>query len=248
MRDGFAGGLAVGVIATLVLCWLFDPRLGPIFEAEFVSIFAIVATLVAAAVAYGGILRQIAHQNALERNRRLAELEAERAALPLALSRMMGISRRKIQDIVGHDEVVIGLEEESTDFEVTHLESIKAMIKVADEPVRHRLHAILRGYQVAAGRWKFTAPLSKTPEEQSGDGYNRIWISYRWALVHALCESLLDFSRGAAPDFDGDFPNERMMSALVLSGVLADRYTDFKEAFERKIETDAKKPITELFI
>lgn len=250
MRDGFPGGLASGTIITLMLCWLFDPQVGAIIESEAVSFVTIAATIAAAAIAYEGILRQIRHQNEIEADRKLAELEAERAAMPLALSRICEISRRGIQDLVGHEEIYGALANEDMSLEATHVQSIKAMIKVSPVPVRVRLQAILRGYQVALAStdWELSDPLVKTPHDQGADGYTRISLCYRWALLHALAESLFNFSRGGSADLDLPFPNDRLMSAVKLSGVVPEWYSDFEGFFQRAVARASKEPLEGLFI
>lgn len=250
MRDGFPGGAATGTIGTLAMCWLLDPRVGPIIESEAVSFFAIAATIAAAAIAYAGILRQIRHQNEIEDVRKLAELEAERAAMPIALSRICEISRRGIQDLVGHGEIHGKLADENMSLDATHVQSIKTMIKVSTLPVRVRLQAILRGYQVALAStdWDLSDPLVKAPDNQGADGYTRISLCYRWALLHALAESLFNFSRGGSPDLDEPFPNERLLSAVKFAGVVPEWYTDFEGFFQRAIDRAANEPLEKLFI
>ena len=250
MLDGFPGGLAAGTIATLLLCLLIDPRVGPIISGNSVQFVTIGVTLLAAAIAYFGILKQIKHQNDLEDLRDLKAMEAERALLPLALSRICQISSRGIQDLVGHDELHCDLADKDMALERTYIESIKAMIKVSDQPVRTRLQAILRGYQLAlAGRdWQLTDPLNKDPKPQCADGLQRISLCYRWALVYALAESLFDFARGAEYNLNEPFPNERLLSAVMLSGVAPHFYTGFNDHFERRIEKQTGMPVSELFI
>ncbi len=249
--DSFPVGLTTGVIATLFLCWLLDPRVGPIISGQSAQFVTIGVTLLAAAIAYTGILKQIRHRSELEELRRGMAMEAERAILPLALSRVCEISRRGIQDIVGHIEIHGTLADESMKLELTHIESIKAMIRVSDQPVRVRLQAILRGYQVALASvdWDdLTDPLTKSPEPQCADGHTRISLCYRWALLYALAESLFDFARGAEPVLNEPFPNERVLSAVRFSGVVVDWYTDFEGFLKRAVEREAKKPLAELFI
>lgn len=249
MQDGFPCGLAVGVSSTFALCYFIDPRVGPIFGSEAISVFAIIATLAAAAIAYSGVLRQITHQNEIEKNRKAGELEAERAALPIALSRVCEISRRGIQDVVEHKNVYSELANENMHLEITHIESIKAMIKVSPPDVQSRLQSILAGYQLAMASLdgNLGGSLVKAPASQSLDGKNRIALCFRWALLYSLAESLFDFSRGGREAFTGRFPDQRVLSAVRLSGVVPSQFDDFSEFFQRMINRYANKPLGSMF-
>ncbi|WP_375690200.1 hypothetical protein [Pseudooceanicola sp. LIPI14-2-Ac024] len=249
LRDGFPAGLAVGVIATLAMCWLLDPELGPVFEAEAASFFAIGATITAAAIAYAGILRQISHSEEVAERRRMREADAEIASLPLALTRVCQVAQRGIQDIVEHSNIHGTILPCTTELEKDHIDSIKAAIVVSDTPVKERLQGILRGYQLALASEDFgpLQSISKDPLKQSLGGINRISLSYRWALVHALSEDLFEYSRGGTLDASKPFPNIRVISAVKFAGVEPDEFTDFEGFFKRAIERDAKNPIAKLF-
>jgi len=236
MRDGFPGGLATGCIATLVSLWFFDPRLGPVLEGEAASFFAIGATLAAAAVAYAGILRQIGHQRLLEEDRRQGELEAERAALPLALARICEISEQGMQELFDHRDLTGKLVTAGMKLEETHTETIKAMIKVSPSPVRVRLQAILRGYQVAMASvdWDLRDDVMKVPAKQSADGITKIALCYRWAMVYAIAESLFNFSRGDTAPLVNQHLASQILPATQKAGITPAFYTGFEDAFRRK--------------
>ena len=250
IKFGFTGGLAIVVLATLVFFWAVDPGLRPVSQSEAVSYFAVLMTLFAAMVAYSGVLRQIGHQQEVEDQRRKAELEAERAALPLALSRICEISRRGIQDVIGHDEVHQPLAPESLSLEATHTESIKAVIKMSNSQVRPRLQAILRGYQVALANRdrELGDPLSKFPDRQSSGGYERIHLCYRWALLYVLAESLFDFARGGEAEIFDALPIGRVSLVVELAGIDPRSYTDFEKTLRQIGCRDSERPLRELFL
>ncbi|SIT90015.1 hypothetical protein SAMN05421665_2954 [Yoonia rosea] len=247
----FPAGLAAGTILTISFFWVLDASVGSVVQENLVQFCTIGATLLAAGVAYGGILHQIKHQALIAETIRIGELEAERAVLPLALSRVCEISIRGMQDIVGHAKVADPLARVDMVLETTHIESIKATIRVSNAEVSARLQAILRGYQVALASvdWEdLTQPLSVAPNEQNPDSYTRISLCYRWALLYSLAESLFDFARGGELDLTEAFPNVRMFSAARFAGIHPPQYTDFEGFFKRAIERDRMRTIPTFFL
>lgn len=245
----FPTGLALGIIATCVLAALLDPRIGPIIEAQGVQFFTIGATLLAAGIAYAGIVRQIGHQSELEERRRQQEFEAERAVLPLALSRLSTLSRRGIQETFGIAHVPgDDIAPEGLELEATHVETIKSVIKTCEYPVRVRLQAILRGYQLCIARHceNLGAPPELTFAEQTVRGGKIISRCYSWALISSLVDSLLDFARGATTELQPDFLNERVLTAVYLAGIKPEDYEDFVEFFERAIARDRQDAVDQL--
>lgn len=240
--------MTIGAIATLALVWLLDSSVAPEIEDRIIAFVSILAPLVAAIFAYYGILVQLRHQSNLDARRTQAELEAERAALPLALTRVCEIAERGIQEMVGLGELHgCPPANPNMHLEQTHLVSIKDTIKLTDGPVRDRLQAILRQYQptLAGHPDMLKGEVIKGPNKQSGDGYNRIAMAYRWGVIYSLSESLFAFSRGKPYELSDKFPDERVLSAVRLAGVVPNWYTDFPGFIERAVERDSKKSIKE---
>lgn len=249
LRDGFAGGLATGAIATLLLCWFLDSGVKIAIERNIVQFVTIGTTLVAAAIAYMAVLRQLRHQDDVENDRRARSLEAERAALPIALSRLVEICERGMQDLIGHEHITSPLAPENMALETTHISAIKTMIMVSEDPIRERLQFLLVGYQLAMASvdWELEDEIMEVPTDQSPDGSIRISLCYRWALLHNVAMSLYAFARTGQKSVVPLYENNRCLSAVRNSGASPEAFTDFIGFFERAEQRDSNRSLSEKY-
>ncbi len=249
VRDGFAGGLATGAIATLLMCWFLDSGVKVAIERNVVQFITIGTTLVAAAIAYMAVLRQLRHQDDVENDLRARRLEAERAALPIALSRLAEICKRGMQDLIGHEHITSPLASENMALETTHIAAIKSMIMVSEDPIRERLQFLLVGYQLAMASvdWEFDSEIKQVPTDQSPDGYNRISLCYRWALLYNVAMSLYTFARSGQKSVAPLFEDNRCLAAVRNSGAWPESFTDFIGFFERAEQRDSNRSLSEKY-
>lgn len=251
---GFATGLAVGFMLAALVTWVFD-EMGTSSESTaelqlWKWWLGHGVTLMSAAIAVGGISRQIQANKELEQAKAVRALEAEVAALPLLVSKILDVAKRGIQETIGLEHFVEAeLRRPGLTLDDEHIASIKAILQVAEPPLRSKLIAILHSYQVAlaSAKWDLRGKLAIGPSVQTSVTRNRIDLCYRWARVHALAESLLGYARGKPENDAYDFPVDRIVTAVSLAGTAPDAFPDLIDFFQRQARRDAAKPLHGLF-
>ncbi len=230
---GFPLGLAVGVILAFALVASIDPRLGPIFSEKIVEFTAIGATLLAAAIAYIGIQRQIQSSFSIEQRIRAAKLDAAISVLPLVLSGIHQVCTERCdalcqgrKDPRPEEKWVISSDDAST---------LKECIEYADSEEKDALKRIIRIYQVLTARWRDTEviDLFSMPETEDADTelveyYKYYSLIEDWVDLQALVGALFDFSRGKTGKFS--LANAKLLGTYRLS-YITDRGLDALEGY-----------------
>lgn len=189
----FPLGVFLGLQLGLILAWIWDSELADLFKQNASDFLAALVTLIASAVALAAVFWKTEHQ----RSRKLA---AARAVLPMALTKLIEVSRHGIdyslrdesflKDVSNFDEVQAALSlPDST------LQILKENIENASPEEEKWLSLIIGHYQIYRSR---LLGLISDPNRIVVD-YNRASLASDWCLLHALAEHLFDFARTGTP-------------------------------------------------
>ena len=147
----FPLGLFLGAVAAFSVAAFLDAevkiellnRFGP-------SLLSALTTLVAAAIAVTGVLKNIENQNNLAEQARQRKLAAARAVLPLSLSEFYKVCDRHLARLANGERTVI---EGQPELSSTSHETLKLVIENADHVTQKSLAFLLMCYQVVVARY-----------------------------------------------------------------------------------------------
>ncbi|MEX5576221.1 hypothetical protein [Pseudophaeobacter sp. A-200-2] len=195
-------GVAIGIMFTCGLGWLFDANFAEEVKERYTYLASAVLSLLVASFAVAGVFSSIASQRGEDHDDRKRRLLAARAKLPLALSAISKLCKAGIcysaefdtlcaakGKEAMRDETVGALTlDQSTVHDIIHvIENLDNLL------IAERLSAMLREYQIFFSRWvgefdEFAWPMIV----EDADKRSR---TVSWAYLGAICGSLYDFAR-----------------------------------------------------
>lgn len=193
----FPLGLCLGAVAAFSVAWLVDAefksellnRLGP-------SVLSALTTLLAAAIAVTGVLRNIENQNNLAEQARQRKLAAARAVLPLSLSEFYKVCDNHLTRLANGERTVVDGQPELSS---TSHETLKLVIENADPVTQKSLAFLLMCYQVVIARYhdEQASDLEEPKTEASITlaKYNQAAALGLWASLKALVSVQFEYAR-----------------------------------------------------
>ena len=164
-------------------------RVGP-------SMLSALTTLLAAAIAVTGVLRNIENQNSLAEQARQRKLAAARAVLPLALSEFYKVCDSHLTRLSNGERTVT---EGQPELSSTSHETLKLVIENADPVTQKSLGFLLMCYQVVVARYHDEQ--ASDPEELETEAsiklakYSRASALGLWASLKALVAVQFEYAR-----------------------------------------------------
>ncbi len=237
---------------------MLDSDLSDDIEGAFFSILSVLAPLIAAGMAIYGVLFQVQKQDdrevarlASEAEKAARELDAERAALPLALTRICEIAVEGMQGMLNDNGNLSRPRKNcSIVLEQTYVESIKASIKVAPSLEADVLKALIRVYQPAKAQHDDLSHqlghVARKGTQQTSHGVNRISNLLRWAVLYALAASLFNFSRGKESHISAFLSDNPIDRSVQIAGIYPSLYISLEEMLASKNSAFINTEISEL--
>ncbi len=188
----FAGGLALGTIATLFLCWMFDSQISEDLKKLYTFIFSAIMTALAATLALAGALNNVYTQRELDRNNRLRRLNAAKANLPIALNNFIKVC--KIAKNKETSELSTGFPQgtPARNFGLDHKEeainTLTSVIENAEIREAKILSSILANHQVLVARMGEMQPERSEREILESIAY--------WSYQSCLISHCFNYARG----------------------------------------------------
>lgn len=235
--NNFALGVFAGCVLAFGLSWLLAPELGEDLKRFYVFIFSSLLSLIAAAVAAGGVLANIENQNQLAAEDRRRRHVAARAMLPAALAALSEICSKGVR----HSERLA--DEEVADASawaslkpqllipsevIDVLQSVLSFTE--DEGISRRIQMVLREHQIFMARW---GDLAEPHWIQTAE--NRRCTVVSWAYLRFLVGTLYDFARDRETGITTRDPVEGIRSELRQTLI-----NSFEERYEQEVQSFAK--------
>lgn len=198
--DGCIFGITLGFIGTSLLGIIFDLEFAEEVQKNWVSFATIVATLVAAIVAFTGLRSQILHQSELENKRRLASLSASKSTLPLVLSKLYSIALRGVE--ISVSQKVNGQTKDDLKGDISIpdniISSLKENIEFANKNEVKLLSRIIVNFQILQSRTTSFIEKNETPIEM------HINNAVDWAVLVRMIEDCFEYARGEADEIPSE--------------------------------------------
>lgn len=194
---GIFFGFILGVLIISFLIFIFNlDNVDSIVRENSFSAISTFATLIAGAMAYLGIQKQIQKSEDLMLRENFESLRAARAMLPVALSKVTEVCR---ENLYGYFETPSGIKTKLQLIDSDSLQTIKECIKFADDISGERLAQILRIYQILLARhndeW-FLHPLKPHKRDDMDVDHSQIDQMVNWAVLDAISGSAYSYARG----------------------------------------------------
>lgn len=222
---------AFGALVGFVLAFCFAAAIDTDVRHEAKEFYSFIVTAVlsmaAAALTLAGVFATIDHQLAAERRARSKRLEAARAFLPEALSRMCEICQTAMQYSFEFEQFEeqrgeAGFRSTSIS-ELTLTDEIisvfRDIIELSDDDaVSRRLAGLLREHQILLARWRsIFAPDRVIMVRSPADIRQR---TVAWAYLGAIASSMFEYARGESHTIETNVGFREISSALNTSGLV----------------------------
>lgn len=247
-----AFGLTIGACSAFALAYILDSNVSSGLKEFYTYIISALLTLIAAALTLVGVFATIAHQRELEQRARFKKLEAARAFLPNALSRMCELSDYAILYSHNFDDFMSRLgEDEFRDISSSRLTLTDEIISILrdvieltdDDKLSRRLSGLLREHQVFLARWRSLFSSDRDSFIQTTEDVRQRTVS--WAYLGAISASLFTYARGESLTVDTTVGQDEIASILGTSGATSldveEHMGDiglYQRTFARRFESD----------
>jgi len=237
----FPLGLFLGAVTAFSVAWFVDAE----FKSELLgrlapSVLSALTTLVAAAIAVTGVVRNIENQNNLAEQTRQRKLAAARAVLPLSLSEFYKVCDSHLTRLANDERTVIGGQAELS---ATSQETLKLVIENADHVTQKSLGFLLMCYQVVVARYHDEQ--ASDPEAIETEAsiklakYSRASALGLWASLKALVAVQFEYARKGEERDRADMAARTFEFELIhckrRDGWLLTNDALFKELLEAKV-------------
>lgn len=220
-------GVLVGFILALCLAAVIDADIPSGIKEFYGFIITAALSMIAAALTLIGVFATIAHQREIELRARKKKLEAARAFLPSALSKMCDMSERAIRYSFEFDEMELRLGEAGmreisiSDLTLTDeiISVFRDVIELSDDDiVTRRIAGLLREHQVFLARWRsIFAPDRSIMISHASDIRQR---TVAWAYLGAISASIFEYARGETETIKTTVGFQEISSSLNTAGLI----------------------------
>ena len=231
-----AFGVLVGFILALCLAAVIDADIAPGIKEFYSFIITALLGMIAAALTLIGVFATIAHQREIERRARQKKLEAARAFLPSALSKLCDIADHGVRYSFAFSDFEARLGEDGfRDASIPNLtltdeiiSVFRDMIELSDDDiVSKRISGLLREHQVLLARWRsIFAPDRAIMVRTAADLRQR---TVAWAYLGAIAASIFEYARGETSTIETTVGFREISSALNTAGLVSLHTEDHTE-------------------
>ncbi|MBV0912649.1 hypothetical protein [Anianabacter salinae] len=191
---GAVAGVTIGAVLAFSFCAIQEYEIFYRLRSEVSSILTAFVAIISAFYAYSGIARQIKNTEEVEERRRLARLEAERAALPIALSNLGNSAENTIKALAFDKGVPenISILKNSNRLQ-SSIDTIKSCIE--HDRNNEALIGIIRNFQMCVSRTdRLSADANKTIPDHKYELNVKLILD--WLLLRELIGDCFEYARG----------------------------------------------------
>lgn len=213
--DGVIFGAVISTIICLIVAAFYSGLPSKAWGA-FATLLAVPTAFFAAMIALWTTRYQ------LSRNRD-QDLASARAVLPLALTRMIEVSREAILMVSGQRSSAPASLQETREILLIDDATIQALrdnVRAADPVTQEWLSVAIARYQVYFARvesWFSSPPPHRNRQGQTVLGWDRGSALLDWATFFALTEHFFSYARGGAASVPGRLDITRISAAIDLT-------------------------------
>lgn len=241
-----AFGVLVGFISALCLAAVIDADVPPGIKEFYIFILTAVLSLIAAALTLIGVFATIESQQEIELRARRKRLEAARAFLPSALSKLCNISNHGVLyssrfEIFRADMGMVEFRDRSlSDLDLTDeiISVFREIVELCeDDAVAQRISGLLREHQVFFARWQSEFEVSQVHVIVNSEDIRLRTVA--WAYLGAIASSIFEYARGEADTISTTVSGADIASWLRNSGYVSlheDDYSSEIGLYERTFE------------